>query len=68
MRSRPFLLQLTDIYPSNIFVDRDWNFMTIIDLEWMCALPAEMLYALPPSLAPLDSSFPEASPCPRKYD
>ncbi|KAL2182242.1 hypothetical protein L209DRAFT_783286 [Thermothelomyces heterothallicus CBS 203.75] len=40
----PFLLQLTDINESNIFVDDDdWNISCLLDLEWICALPAEML-------------------------
>lgn len=39
----PFLLQLTDFHQSNIFVDDDWHVTCLIDLEWLCALPAEML-------------------------
>ncbi|KAL2168430.1 hypothetical protein VTG60DRAFT_7291 [Thermothelomyces hinnuleus] len=42
-RNGPFLLQLTDIHQSNIFVDDDWNITCLLDLEWICALPAEML-------------------------
>lgn len=42
-RHGPFLLQLTDLHASNIFVDHDWNITCLIDLEWLCALPAEML-------------------------
>ncbi|CAM1502555.1 Fc.00g045390.m01.CDS01 [Cosmosporella sp. VM-42] len=42
-RSGPFLLQLTDFHQSNIFVDDDWNITCLIDLEWVCALPVEML-------------------------
>jgi hypothetical protein len=42
-RHGPFLLQLTDLHASNIFVDDDWNITCLIDLEWLCALPAEML-------------------------
>lgn len=42
-RHGPFLLQLTDLHQSNIFVDDDWNVTCLIDLEWLCALPAEML-------------------------
>jgi hypothetical protein len=45
LRTGPFLLQLTDLHASNIFVDEDWNITTIIDLEWICALPIEMLAA-----------------------
>ncbi|KPM44968.1 hypothetical protein AK830_g1608 [Neonectria ditissima] len=28
---------------ANIFVDEDWNVKCLIDLEWICALPVEML-------------------------
>ncbi|KAJ6037366.1 hypothetical protein N7540_001645 [Penicillium herquei] len=43
LRDGPFLFRLTDLRPSNIFVDSDWNIKFIIDLEWACSLPAEML-------------------------
>jgi hypothetical protein len=39
----PFVLQLTDLHSSNIFVDDDWNIVAIIDLEFMCALPPRMI-------------------------
>lgn len=42
-RNGPFHLQLTDFHASNIFVDKDWNITSLIDHEWVCALPAEML-------------------------
>ncbi|KAL2257700.1 hypothetical protein VTK26DRAFT_9280 [Humicola hyalothermophila] len=42
-RNGPFLLQLTDLHQSNIFVDEDWNVTCLIDLEWICSLPVEML-------------------------
>lgn len=42
-RRGPYLLTLTDVNPSNIFVDHDWNVKGLIDLEWICALPVEML-------------------------
>jgi len=42
-RSGPFFLQLDDLHASNIFVDDDWNVTYFIDLEWVCALPAENL-------------------------
>jgi hypothetical protein len=42
-RNGPFILQLTDFHPSNIFVDQEWNITCLIDLEWMCSLPVEML-------------------------
>lgn len=43
LRSGPFLLQLTDFHASNILVDKHWNVTGLIDLEWICALPSEML-------------------------
>ncbi|KAK3391216.1 hypothetical protein B0H63DRAFT_467496 [Podospora didyma] len=42
-RNGPFLLQPTDLHQSNILVDEDWNVTCLIDLEWICALPVEML-------------------------
>ncbi|RSL67600.1 hypothetical protein CEP51_012642 [Fusarium floridanum] len=42
-RDGPFLLQMTDLHQSNIFVDDDWNVTCLIDLEWICALPVEMV-------------------------
>ena len=42
-RAGPFLLQFTDLHIGNIFVDDDWNVTCFIDLEWVCALPAEQL-------------------------
>ncbi|GAB0135641.1 hypothetical protein EsDP_00003972 [Epichloe bromicola] len=42
-RNGPYLLKLTDVNPSNIFVDDDWNVRGLIDLEWICATPVEML-------------------------
>ncbi|KAH7358671.1 hypothetical protein B0T11DRAFT_106751 [Plectosphaerella cucumerina] len=42
-RHGPFLVQLTDLHQSNILVDDDWNITCLVDLEWVCALPAEML-------------------------
>ncbi|PYI11878.1 hypothetical protein BO78DRAFT_465861 [Aspergillus sclerotiicarbonarius CBS 121057] len=44
LRQGPFVHQLTDLHPSNIFVDQDWNIKCVIDLEWACALPAETLH------------------------
>ncbi|KAK3693277.1 hypothetical protein B0T22DRAFT_476134 [Podospora appendiculata] len=42
-RCGPFLLQLTDFHASNMFVDDEWNITCLVDLEWLCALPPEML-------------------------
>ncbi|KAK9438802.1 Aminoglycoside phosphotransferase [Metarhizium brunneum] len=44
-RNGPFLLQLTDLHQSNVFVDDDWNITCLLDLEWLCALPPEALSA-----------------------
>lgn len=43
LRNGPFPLQLTDCHMSNILVDHQWNITALIDLEWICALPSEML-------------------------
>jgi len=45
-RDGPFFYTLTDLHRSNIFVDEQWNILTIIDLEWACSQPVEM--QLPP--------------------
>ncbi|KAM3450738.1 hypothetical protein MY3296_005892, partial [Beauveria thailandica] len=42
-RDGPYLLQLTDMHQSNLFVDEEWNVTGVIDLEWICSLPVEML-------------------------
>ncbi|RAK94065.1 hypothetical protein BO79DRAFT_241647 [Aspergillus costaricaensis CBS 115574] len=41
-RRGPFLLTLTDLHPSNIFVDEEWHITSLIDLEWACAFPIEL--------------------------
>ncbi|KZF25522.1 hypothetical protein L228DRAFT_255211 [Xylona heveae TC161] len=46
-RHGPFVMQLTDLHASNIFVDEQWNIKFIIDLEWACSLPVSFL--LPPA-------------------
>lgn len=40
-RYGPFMLQLTDLHQSNIFVTENWEVACLIDLEWICALPPE---------------------------
>ena len=42
-RNGPFTLQMTDLHQSNIFVDEAWNITCLVDLEWICSLPTEML-------------------------
>ncbi|KAJ6780328.1 hypothetical protein PWT90_05325 [Aphanocladium album] len=39
----PFVLQLTDLHASNVLVDQNWNITCLIDLEWVCSLPVDML-------------------------
>ena len=40
----PFFLHLTDLHHSNIFVDDHWNITSLIDLEWACSHPVEMIH------------------------
>jgi hypothetical protein len=42
-RNGPYSVQFTDFNRSNLFVDERWNITCLIDLEWVCALPTEML-------------------------
>ncbi|KAK3906681.1 hypothetical protein C8A05DRAFT_40528 [Staphylotrichum tortipilum] len=42
-RAGPFLPQLTDLHIGNIFVDDEWNVTCLIDLEWVCSMPAEAI-------------------------
>lgn len=44
-RVSSFVMSLTDLHGSNFFVDEDWHITRIIDLEWACARPAQMLGA-----------------------
>ena len=41
----PFFLDLTDLHPSNIFVNEHWQITSLIDLEWACSHPMEMMRA-----------------------
>ena len=45
-RYGPFLLQFTDLYIGNIFVDKGWNITCVLDLEWVCALSIENISTL----------------------
>lgn len=51
----PFLLQHTNLNPSNILVDKEWKVKGLLDIGSICAQPAQMLY-VPPWLSgqPLD--------------
>ena len=42
-RHGPFVFGLTDLHASNIFVDEEWHVTSLIDLEWACSHPLEML-------------------------
>ncbi|KAL4948359.1 hypothetical protein BDW69DRAFT_94574 [Aspergillus filifer] len=42
-RHGPFVFWLTDLHQSNIFVDKDWHITCLVDLEWACTRPIEML-------------------------
>ncbi|GKZ37354.1 hypothetical protein AbraIFM66950_008844 [Aspergillus brasiliensis] len=37
-------MSLTDLHQSNLFVDSDWNIKSLVDLEWTCSRPVEMLH------------------------
>ncbi|RAK95374.1 uncharacterized protein BO80DRAFT_459816 [Aspergillus ibericus CBS 121593] len=43
LRRGPFFFTLTDLHQSNILVDKYWHITCLIDLEWGCSLPAEMI-------------------------
>lgn len=45
LRNGPYALRLTDLHQSNIFVNEMWNVTYLIDLEWVCSLPMDMLGA-----------------------
>lgn len=42
-RRGPFSFVLTDLHQSNIFVDAEWNITCLVDLEWACSRPTEMI-------------------------
>ncbi|OBT49418.1 hypothetical protein VE00_00434 [Pseudogymnoascus sp. WSF 3629] len=41
-RHGPFLFTLTDLHQSNIFVDKNWNITSLVDLEWASTRLVEM--------------------------
>lgn len=43
LRHGPFVYTLTDLHQSNIFVDANWNITCLVDLEWACSRPIEMV-------------------------
>ncbi|KAJ5111872.1 hypothetical protein NUU61_001502 [Penicillium alfredii] len=46
-RRGPFVFVFTDLHQSNIFVDSEWHIACLVDLEWACTRPIEMVR--PPS-------------------
>lgn len=44
-RKGPFFFNLIDVHPNNVFVDANWRIKCLIDLEWACVRPVEMLLA-----------------------
>lgn len=42
-RRQPFVFTLPDLHQSNIFVDDDWHVTCLVDLEWACSRPIEMV-------------------------
>jgi hypothetical protein len=38
-----FVFSLTDLHGSNVFVDSEWHIKSIIDSEWACSIPIQML-------------------------
>lgn len=43
LRHGPFVFMLTDLHQSNIFVDDKWRITCLVDLEWACSRPIEMV-------------------------
>lgn len=39
----PFVFTLTDLHQSNIFVDDKWRITCLVDLEWACSRPIQMV-------------------------
>lgn len=39
----PFTFTFTDLHQSNIFVDDNWHITSLVDLEWACSRPIEMI-------------------------
>ncbi|OJD17233.1 hypothetical protein AJ78_02670 [Emergomyces pasteurianus Ep9510] len=42
-RRGPFCFHLTDLHQSNILVDENSHITYLIDLEWACSLPIDMI-------------------------
>jgi hypothetical protein len=65
LRRGPFAFTFTDFHQSNIFVDEDWHITSLVDLEWACTRPIEMLRT-PTWLT--DKAVDEIAEEPAKYD
>lgn len=39
----PFVFTLTDLHQSNILVDDEWRITCLVDLEWACSRPIQMI-------------------------
>ncbi|ERF74114.1 hypothetical protein EPUS_06383 [Endocarpon pusillum Z07020] len=44
LRRGPLVFCLADLHQSNIFVDDNWNIKCLVDLEWACSRPIEMVH------------------------
>ncbi|KAL3462523.1 hypothetical protein BJX64DRAFT_299469 [Aspergillus heterothallicus] len=44
LRRGPFIFSLTDLHPSNIFIDENWHVTSLVDLEYAGSLPIEMVH------------------------
>lgn len=44
LRRGPFIFSLTDLHQSNLYVDDQWTITKVLDLEWACSRPVEMLH------------------------
>ncbi|RHZ62495.1 hypothetical protein CDV55_102906 [Aspergillus turcosus] len=42
-RRGPFVFAFTDLHQSNIFVDAEWHITCLVDLEWTCSQPVQMV-------------------------
>jgi len=43
LRRGPFVFTFTDLHQSNIFVDDKWRITCLVDLEWACSRPIQMV-------------------------
>ncbi|KAK1138536.1 hypothetical protein N8T08_002422 [Aspergillus melleus] len=43
LRRGPFAFMLTDLHQSNIFVDEKWHITCLVDREWACSRPVQII-------------------------